>query len=260
MATVGSTKSVHVEQLEDGAFWRVVFNGPKASVLDSKTIDELTDVFVRAKAARSLKVACFEGARANFSFGASVEEHLPDRVEDMLTRFHGLFRTIADASIVVLAAVRGKCLGGGLELASFCNRVFASPDAELGQPEIGLGVFAPVASLILPERIGQSRAEHLCLSGRILSAEEALAAGLVDAIAEDPAAAALDYARLQLLHHSATSLRCAVRAVRHGFYERFFGGLEAVERLYLEDLMATADAVEGIRSFLEKREPEWRDA
>ena len=167
---------------------------------------------------------------------------------------------MADASVVLLAAVRGKCLGGGLELASFCTRVFASKDAELGQPEIGLGVFAPVASLILPERIGQSRAEHLCLSGRILSAEEAFAVGLVDVLAEDPGAAALDYARLQLLHHSAASLRCAVRAVRHTFYQRFFGALEEVERLYLEDLMSTADAVEGLRSFVEKREPEWKDA
>ena len=85
MATVGSTRSVHVEQLEQGSFWRVVFNGPKASVLDIATIKELTEVFVRAKEVQTLKVACFEGARANFSFGASVEEHLPDRVEDMLT-------------------------------------------------------------------------------------------------------------------------------------------------------------------------------
>jgi cyclohexa-1,5-dienecarbonyl-CoA hydratase len=123
-----------------------------------------------------------------------------------------------------------------------------------------LGVFAPVASVLLSERIGRGHAEDLCLSGRSLTAEQALAAGLVDEIADDPGEAARAYAREHLLPKSASSLRMAVRAVRAGFSERFRNELAAVERLYLGDLMATADANEGLAAFTEKRKPSWSDA
>ena len=158
---------------------------------------------------------------------------------------------------MTLAAVRGQCLGGGLELAGFCNRLFASPDAKLGQPEIALGVLAPVASVVLAERVGRSRAEDLCLSGRSLTAAEAERIGLVDEIAEDPTEAALGYAREYLLPRSASSLRIAVRALRSGFAERFRAQLAEVERLYLQELMSTTDALEGLQAFLEKRAPSW---
>jgi len=161
--------------------------------------------------------------------------------------------------VITLAAVRGQCLGGGLEVVSFCNRVFASPDAKLGQPEIVLGVFPPVASVVLPERIGRGAAEHLCLSGKSVSAEEALRLGLVDQIDDDPGAAALKYARKFLLPRSASSLRLGVRAVRAGWNERFLAELDRVERLYMNELMSTADAVEGLTAFVEKRDPVWND-
>ncbi len=178
----------------------------------------------------------------------------------MIGVFHRLFRLMLEANVITLAAVRGQCLGGGLELASFCNRLFASPDARLGQPEIQLGVFAPVASVALAERVGRSRAEDLCLSGRSLTAEEGLAIGLVDEVAEDPSRAALAYAREHLLPRSASSLRLALRAVRAGFAERFDAELARVERLYLDELMSTADANEGLVAFIEKRKPIWSDA
>jgi len=165
-----------------------------------------------------------------------------------------------DGSYVVLAAVRGQCLGGGLELVSCCNRVFASSDARLGQPEIVLGVFPPVASVILPERVGRANAEDLCLSGRVLEADEALKMGLVDVIAKDPSEAALTYAKEHLLPRSASSLRYAVKAARHGLRQRFTAELKEVERIYLDELMATRDAVEGLEAFMEKRAPQWRNA
>ena len=151
-------------------------------------------------------------------------------------------------------------LGGGLELASFCNRLFAAPDARLGQPEIRLGVFAPVASVSLVERVGRGPAEDLCLSGRSLTAAEALAIGLVDEVVDAPGEAALDWAREHLLPKSASSLRLAVRAARTGYAARFRHELAEVERLYLEELMSTTDAGEGLRAFLEKRKPSWSDA
>lgn len=251
---------VIVDVLEDGAVWRVTLATPKANVLDSDKIRALTSVFERAAAETGLKAVLLAAQGPHFSFGASVEEHLPDRVEQMLRDFHSLFGRMLDASVPMLAAVQGRCLGGGLELATFCHRVFASPEARLGQPEIRLGVFAPVASVVLPERIGRGRADDLCLSGRSVDAEEAVRIGLVDEIAQDPEDAALGYARAHLAPCSASSLRFAVRAARASFADRFRVEIERAERLYLDDLMNTRDAVEGIRAFVEKRDPAWTDS
>ena len=252
--------TVRLEQLEEGAVWRVVLATPKANILDMEKTEQLCSIFDRARHEKQLKAIVIEGQGPHFSFGASVAEHLPDKVEAMLRGFHRLFHVMLEASVPTLAVVRGQCLGGGLELVSFCNRIFASPDAKLGQPEMMLGVFAPVASVVLSERIGRGRAEDLCLSGRSLTAEQALATGLVDEIADDPGEAALAYVREHLLPKSASSLRMAVRAVRVGFAQRFKGELAAVERLYLDELMATADANEGLAAFIEKRKPSWSDA
>jgi len=253
------TQSVRVETLEDGAVWQVFLDAPKANVLDARMVASLREVFGLAGDAKDLKAVLLRGSGSHFSFGASVEEHLPEHVASMLASFHALFREMAATGVLVAAAVSGQCLGGGLELAAFAHRLVASPDAKLGQPEIRLGVLAPAASVILPQRMGRPGAEDLCLSGRVLGAADALAAGLVDEVAEDPAAAALAWIRERILPHSAASLRRAVRAVRLSFDRRLHEDLAAVERLYLEDLMACDDAREGIRSFLDKRKPVWRN-
>jgi cyclohexa-1,5-dienecarbonyl-CoA hydratase len=250
---------VRVERLDGGALWRVILARPKANIIDVAMTAALTAVWREAAGDRALKVLCIEGDGAHFSFGASVAEHLPDRVRAMLHDFHAMFRALAAARVATAAVVRGQCLGGGLELVSFCNRVFAAPDAKFGQPEIKLGVIAPVASVVLPHRIGRAAAEDLCLSGRTLDAEQARSVGLVDELAEDPAAAALAWARTHLLPHSAAALRHAQRALRDVWCRDVFLALDAVERLYLDELMATADAVEGVRAFLDKRPPQWTD-
>ena len=251
---------VRAEVLEDGAMRRIVLSGAKGNVLDARMCRALLDAFRDAASHPSVKAILLEGDGADFSFGASVEEHLPDRVAVMLHGFHDLFRLLLEGAVPVLAAVRGRCLGGGLELAAFSHRVFASPDARLGQPEIALGVFAPVASMFLRERTGRAAAEDLCLSGRTIDASEALWLGVVDEIADDPVQAALAYARRHLLPRSAASLRHAVRAVRRDLMTRFETDIAAQETLYLGSLMRTVDAVEGIQSFLEKRPPRWRNA
>jgi cyclohexa-1,5-dienecarbonyl-CoA hydratase len=251
---------VRLEPLLAGALWRVVLATPKANIVDMEKSGILRSIFERAADQRDLKAILIEGEGPHFSFGASVEEHLPGSFEAMIRGFHSLFLCMLDASVPTLAAVRGQCLGGGLELASFCHRVFAAPQASLGQPEIQLGVFAPVASVFLAERVGRGAAEDLCLSGRSLSADEAMRIGLVDEIADDPSEAALAYASEHLLPRSASSLRLAVRAVREGLAGRFRAELAQVERLYLEELMSTADATEGLKSFLDKRKPRWSNA
>jgi cyclohexa-1,5-dienecarbonyl-CoA hydratase len=253
------TGPVRVERLEAGAYWDVELSGSRGNVLDSALIDALVALFEKAASAREIKAICLHGQGKDFSYGASVREHLPGEVGALLPRFHRLFRAMDASSVPTLAAVRGQCLGGGLELASFCHRIFAAPDARLGQPEIALGVFAPVASLVLPDRVGRANAEDLCLSGRIVSASEAAEMGLVDVVAENPEEAALEYAREHLLLRSASSLRYAVRALRLPLSRRIEGDLARLESLYLEELMETEDAAEGIQAFLEKRPPEWRN-
>lgn len=251
---------VRCEPLSDGAFWRVTFGAPPGNILDLKTMAALADVFGRAAADRALKGICLEGAGANFSYGASVEEHLPDRVEAMLAGMRRLVLAMVESSVVVTAAVRGRCLGGGLEIASVCHRVFASSDATLGQPEIALGVFAPVASITLPGRVGRGRAEEVCLTGRPFSASEGKEAGLVDEVAPEPAEAAIAWMRAHLASRSASSLRLAVRAIRGDLVARLREDLPKLEALYLRELMQTADATEGLKAFLEKRPPAWKDA
>lgn len=250
---------VRLETLDGGAIWRAVLNTPKANILDREKCRILSDIFVEARGEPGLKAVVIEGEGPHFSFGASVQEHLPDQIQAMLSGFHGLFYKILDAHVMTLAVVRGQCLGGGMELAIFCNRLFAAPGAFLGQPEIVLGVLAPVASVMLAERVGRSRAEDLLLSGRSLSATEGLAMGLVDELAEDPGQAALAYAREHLLPKSSSSLRFALRAARGGFADRFRGEIIRVERLFLEELMSTEDAREGLQAFLEKRQPAWKN-
>jgi cyclohexa-1,5-dienecarbonyl-CoA hydratase len=249
-----------VTPLDDGAIWRVAIGGSKGNILDGAVMQALAGLFRDAAAAPHLKAICLEGQGAHFSFGASVAEHLPPHAGPMLAAFHGALLAMIDSAVPVLAAVRGQCLGGGLELVSLCHRVVAAHDARMGQPEIMLGVFAPIASLVLAGRVGRGAADDLCLSGRSVTADEALAMRLVDQIAADPGEAAVAWARTHLLPKSASSLRYAVRASRAGLRARLATELPAIERLYLDGLMSTADAVEGLTAFMERRPVAWRDA
>ena len=251
---------IRTEVLNDGAVWRATLAAPKGNVLDSAMTSELADLFRRAERERKLKVLLLGAEGKHFCFGASVEEHRPERVGRMLGDFHELFRLIARSGVPVLVAVRGMCLGGGLELAAYCHRIFAHSDARFGQPVIALGVFAPVASAILADRVGRGAADDLLLSGRTVSAAEANAMRLVDQLADDPEAASLAWAEEHLLPRSASSLRFATRAARMEFLRRFDALVADLETLYLDELMTTRDAAEGIEAFLEKRDPRWSDA
>lgn len=240
--------------LEEGQMLRLTLNAPKGNVLDTEMIQGLALALKRHDGPR-LKAIVFEGAGAHFSFGASVPEHTKAEVSKMLPAFHELFRVLLKLGVPTFAAVKGRCLGGGLELAAFCTWIFASPDAILGQPEIKLAVFPPMASLLLPWRLGGARGMDLCVSGRSVNAEEALKMGLVHAVAEDPSSASVAFAKEHLFGSSASSLRFAERAARLGLTRLFEESLPALERLYLHELMETPDANEGITAFLERRKP-----
>ena len=242
----------------DGRLLRLRLARPKANVIDAAMTAALRAA-VEAPLAPGdpLSAMLLDADGPHFSFGASVEEHLPEECTAMLAGFHALIRALLRAPVPVLAVVRGQCLGGGLEVVAAAHRIFAAPDARLGQPEIRLGVIAPAASCLLPRRIGQSAAEDLLLSGRSVGAAEAQAMGLVDVVADDAEAAALAYFDGAFADKSASSVRCALRAARQGEIDTIEAKLAVLERLYLDDLMATRDAVEGLTAFLEKRTAQW---
>lgn len=242
-----------------GALLRLRLNRPKANIVDAEMIAALDGALANHADNRDLKAVLLEAEGPHFSFGASVEEHLPESCADMLRALHALVITMLEYPVPVLVAIRGQCLGGGLEVAMAGHHLFAAPDANLGQPEMQLGVFAPAASCLMPERIGQSRADDLLLSGRSVSGETALEIGLIDTVSDNPEAAAIDYFDKYLAPKSASSLRMAVRAARFDFTARVIAKLAEVERLYLEELMSTHDAVEGLTAFLAKRKAEWEN-
>jgi cyclohexa-1,5-dienecarbonyl-CoA hydratase len=243
----------------DGRLLRLRLDRPKANVLDAELVGAIEDALEHHGNAAELRGILLDASGPHFSFGASIEEHLPDQCAAMLAGFHRLVLRIFASPVPVMTAVRGQCLGGGLELASAGHLLFAAPDAKFGQPEILIGVFAPAASCILPERIGLAAAGDLLLSGRSIDAVEAFRLDLLNEVADDPEAAALDYFDRHLAPKSASSLRFATRAARHGTIERVAAKLAALETIYLRELMPTHDAVEGLQAFLEKRPARWKD-
>jgi len=241
----------------DGSLLRLRLARPKANIVDAAMIAALSAALAEHRDRPELRAALLDHEGPHFSFGASVEEHLPGQCAEMLKSLHALVRDMLNFPLPLLVVIRGQCLGGGLEVAAAGSMLFAAPDSHLGQPEIKLAVFAPAASCLLPERIGQAKAEDLLFSGRSMSAEEALETGLIDCFADDPETAALEYFIEQLAPHSASTLRLAVLAAREEYRQRVFAKLERVENLYLSRLMETHDAVEGLTAFIEKRPAKW---
>lgn len=250
------------QTFHDGQVVALTLNAPKANVLDAEMMNDLQKALDDLRQQPDVKLVWFTGAGDHFCFGASVPEHVREKAPAMLKQFHNLFYTLADLSIPTAALISGQCLGGGMELALMCNFLFADKTAKLGQPEIQLGVFAPPASLLLPMKIGQARADELLLSGRAASAEEAAKAGLLAEVFEDRDSMLKGvnaWIEKFILPRSASSLKFAVRAARLEFNSVVKSKLQQQERLYLDELMATHDANEGIQSFLEKRKPDWKN-
>ena len=239
------------------ALLRLRLARPKANIVDAAMIGALADAFAAHRNPGPLRAALIEAEGPHFSFGASVEEHLPAQCATMLRGLHGLLVAMLEWPRPILVAVHGQCLGGGLELALAGSLIFAAKDAQLGQPEMKLGVFAPAASCLLPFRVNQPAAEDLLFSGRAIGADEAKAIGLVHAVVDDPEAAALAYFDEHLAPKSAASLGFAVRAAREGMLPEAKRRIAAVEKLYLEGLMTTRDANEGLNAFIAKRQPVW---
>jgi len=244
---------------EDARVLRVQLHRPKANIVDAEMIAALDSAFDHHLGHNDLHAVILDAEGPNFSFGASVEEHLPKQCAKMLKGLHTMLFRMLESPVPILVAVKGQCLGGGLELALAGNFIFAAPNAHLGQPEIKIGVFAPAASCLLPERMGRAAAEDMLFSGRTLSGQEAFELGLVSGLDKDPLDAAFAYYETHLAPLSASSLRHAVKAARLGLIERLKPKFDAVEKIYLDEIMKTKDAVEGLEAFIEKRTAKWEN-
>jgi cyclohexa-1,5-dienecarbonyl-CoA hydratase len=254
---IAVTALVKVWLERDGALLRLRLARPKPNLVDAAMIAALHGAFANHRDHAGLRGVLLDAEGPHFSFGASVEEHLPDRCATMLASLHALILSMLEFPAPILVVVRGQCLGGGLEVALAGGPIFAAPDAQLGQPEMKLGVFAPAASCLLPYRVNQPDAEDLLFSGRSISGEEAKHIGLVQTVAADPEAAALAYFEQHLMSKSATALACALAAVRGAYIADVRRRLADVERIYFDRLMRTHDATEGLAAFLAKRQPQW---
>ncbi len=235
---------------------------PPGNVLDTALCRELAAAIRVEREDRHLKAFVLAAEGKHFSYGASVPEHVRGKMEGFLPAFHDVFRALAEGGVPAVAAVQGLCLGGALELVSFCHLVVAERSAAFGVPEITLGVFPPVACFTLPWKIGGARAEELILTGRRMSAEEAHACGLVNVVCADGELAAATERLLDehVRPKSAAVLRLVTRHARGPLLAELERRLPALERAYLGELMELRDADEGIAAFLEKRAPRWEDA
>ena len=243
---------------EDGLA-RITLALPPHNILNIPAMEELNTAIDSVAADGSVRVLLLTGAGEKaFSAGVEVGDHTADKVDRMVEVFHGIFRRLERLDVPTVAALNGVALGGGCELALACDMIVAAEHAKIGQPEIRLGVFPPVAAVLLPRLVPPARAMELLLGGGTLTAAEALAVGLVNRVLPREVFAAQVGAFVEpFLRLSGAALKTTKRAVRAAAGRGFDEALAAAEHIYLDELMKTADAHEGLASFMEKRAPVW---
>jgi cyclohexa-1,5-dienecarbonyl-CoA hydratase len=253
---------VRTEERHGGAHLRLIVDEPKSNILTMAVMRGIREALAGVGRSSHVKLVTIEGAGDHFSYGASVEEHLPGVISGALVELHGVVRDLLAASAPTAAIVRGRCLGGGLEVALACDLIFAASNAMLGVPEVTLGVFPPAAAALLPLRVGVTRAASAILTGRVAPADHWAAAGLIELVApsQELPHAVDHWFDANLAGRSAVALRHAALASRRALRREVEDVLPELERLYLDSLMRTHDAVEGIQAFLDKRQPSWSDA
>lgn len=238
----------------------ITLDRPPLNVLTLAMIDELDTALDVVASDSRVKALVLQASGNAFCAGVDVADHVPGRVDAMIRGFGQLFTRLRTFPAPTVAVVQGAALGGGTELAVSCDLVLAARSARFGQPEIKLGVFPPIAAALFPGLIGYQQAARLILTGELIAADEAARIGLVTfVIADDEVSARLDALLKQWRGLSAPVLRLAKRALLAGADKGVASALAPIEELYLGELMAVDDAVEGVQSFLEKRAPVWRN-
>jgi cyclohexa-1,5-dienecarbonyl-CoA hydratase len=235
---------------------RITLNNPPLNVIDRQMMGELLAALEQIETRSEISAIVFGGSERAFSSGVDIAAHTPENVRDMLTAFHGVIRALVATNKLTIAAVRRHCLGGAAELALLCDIVYASPDSVWGFPEIKLACFPPVAATALASIVGQKLAAEMIFTGRTITGREASDAGLVNGLADDPETLVAEcIARVAQLSPAAMAL------AKKAFYAwdsmHFHKGLARSEQVYLDELMKTDDAREGIKASMERRRPQW---
>ena len=238
---------------------RVTLAHPPVNVIDIPMMEELSVTLAEMESRPDISVVVFAGTEKAFSAGVDVAAHTPDKIEEMLMKFHAVFKTLVASRKVSIAGVRGHCLGGGAELAMVCDLVVTSEDATWGFPEISLGCFPPVAATALAALIGQKRAAELILTGRTIDGNEAASFGLANyAVRTSQVMGKVGDLVEQAAKLSSAALAVTKKAMYAWDSMHFDKGLARAEKVYLEELMKTEDVREGIQAFLEKRAARWK--
>jgi len=255
-------QTLDITEKYDGQVVEVTLNDPPANILTAAMMADIRNFLKADLGNQDRKLIIFKGAGDHFCFGASVEEHTKDRVDDMLPGFHIMIGDILAHPVPTLAQVSGFCLGGGFELAIACGLIFADEKSKYAVPEIQLGVFPPVAAALLPTLASGVMAADMILTGAKITAGDMLDHGLVNQVCPQGELELVvsDYIEKNILPRSASSLRLANRAVRMSLNSIYRQHICDLERLYLDELMTSHDANEGIDSFLAKRPPEWSNS
>jgi len=238
---------------------RIALTNPPLNVIDIAMMEELASTLAMIEVHAEISTIVIRGAGKCFSAGVDVAAHTPDKVVFMLEKFHALIRALIATKKVTIAAVHGHCFGGGAELAMVCDMAYTTGDAKWGFPEIQLGCFPPVAVTALSVLVGQKRATEVVLTGRTLNGAEAAAMGLAtQTVATGQLANIVDETTAKLSTLSPAALALTKKAIYAWDASHFDKGLARAEKIYLDELMKTQDANEGIRAFMEKRKPDWK--
>lgn len=235
---------------------RITLTNPPLNVIDLRMMEELRATLEHIEVRPEIRVIVFAGSERAFSSGVEVAAHTSDQITATLASFHSVIRAVVASRKLTVASVRRHCLGGGAELALMCDVAYASPDSVWGFPEIKLGCYPPVACVALSAIVGQKLAAEMTLTGRTLSGSEALAAGMVNGIADDPEMLVAECVQ-RVSQLSSAALAMAKKAFYAWDAIHFDKGLVRAEQIYRDELMKTADAQEGIAAYLEKRRPQW---
>lgn len=250
----------HIEVSFEGGLGTITLNRPPVNVLNIAMMEEINDVLDSWKDERDLKVVLFNAKGKCFSAGVDVGEHMGDMASKMIEVFHGIFRRMDKLGVLTVSSVYGSCLGGGCELAIFSDLVIASESSKFGQPEIQVGVFPPIAAQIMPRIIGRKAAAELVLSGKIISGEDALKIGLINKVVkEEELVKETEIFIKPYMKLSSEVLRLTKKAMMEGLKDDLEPSLQLIEDIYLNQLMKSHDAHEGLNAFMEKRKPEWKN-
>jgi cyclohexa-1,5-dienecarbonyl-CoA hydratase len=242
-----------------GALARITFTHPPLHVFDFQMMDELTSTLRAIDGRREISTVVLSGDERAFSAGVDVAVHTPDKIKTMFEKFHGMILALTRLPKITIAEVHGACLGGGAELAMVCDMCFTTAEAQWGFPEITLGCYPPLACTVLAALVGEKRAADLIFTGRTFSGAQAAEWGLANsAHAKDEIGRAIQERLDHLFKLSPAALAHAKKAFYAWDSIHLDKGLARAEKIYLEELMQTEDAKEGIRAWLEKRRPEWK--